>query len=330
MNLTLGITNRCNYDCKHCGVESGLHDRRRLTVEEMKDYIDQAAAMQDEGLKISITGGEPFLCFEDVVEIIAHAKTKKAQRIGLVTNCHWATSYDLAIRKLKTLQQAGLSAISFSVDEFHLQNVPIENVRTAFRAAADLDIYVGIKVVVFKDSSRAADFAREMQDLTLGRTISIEEIPCLPVGRARSLPDEMFLYTPGLPQGRCHGLGGFVVECDGTFFTCCVPGWPKRLSCGNARHQSIADMVDHASNTSFLLTMRANGPAYFVPFFEEAGVPIARDRFVSECHLCQTLLTAADESPQGEAALQAASQAWFAKQADMGNALSVIAELVCE
>ena len=50
MNLTLGITNRCNYDCKHCGLESGLHDRRRLTVEEMKDYIDWI--LGDEGQAI--------------------------------------------------------------------------------------------------------------------------------------------------------------------------------------------------------------------------------------------------------------------------------------
>jgi hypothetical protein len=80
--LQLSMTNRCNLRCKMCSVWSNYQPENELTLEEMKDVIDQAAAW---GIReINLCGGEPLLnphCFS----VIEHAKAKK-MRVILTTN----------------------------------------------------------------------------------------------------------------------------------------------------------------------------------------------------------------------------------------------------
>lgn len=84
--LTLELTERCNNDCIHCCINRPANDhqarRRELSTAEVKDILDQSAALGC--LKVTLTGGEPLLR-EDFAEIYLHAR-KLGMQVVLFTN----------------------------------------------------------------------------------------------------------------------------------------------------------------------------------------------------------------------------------------------------
>ncbi len=69
--VTLSLTNRCNFRCEYCDIPHQLRDE--MSTEEWKDAIDQLVAG---GLgRVSLIGGEPLLR-KDVGEIIRHLKSR--------------------------------------------------------------------------------------------------------------------------------------------------------------------------------------------------------------------------------------------------------------
>lgn len=70
--LVIQYTDRCNASCPQCGMRrSAQFARSTLGVERAKALIDRAAAAGVSSL--SLTGGEPLLCLDEVVELLLHA-----------------------------------------------------------------------------------------------------------------------------------------------------------------------------------------------------------------------------------------------------------------
>lgn len=95
--MALAITNKCNLRCEHCISNSGNEVEDSLTLEEIKQILDQAADMQVPF--VGFTGGEPF-CRDDFYEILCYAVEKKFKIIitsnGTLITAEW-------IKKLKEL-----------------------------------------------------------------------------------------------------------------------------------------------------------------------------------------------------------------------------------
>ncbi|MDQ3036246.1 MAG: radical SAM protein [Myxococcota bacterium] len=69
--VTLSLTNRCNFRCEYCDIP--LQRRDEMSTQEWKDAIDELVAG---GLgRVSLIGGEPLLR-KDVGEIIRHLKSR--------------------------------------------------------------------------------------------------------------------------------------------------------------------------------------------------------------------------------------------------------------
>jgi MoaA/NifB/PqqE/SkfB family radical SAM enzyme len=69
---------------------------------------------------------------------------EKAKELGIprtwvITNGYWAENKALATRRLRELKKAGLTNITFSVDAFHQEYIPLKIVRTGVEAAARAD-----------------------------------------------------------------------------------------------------------------------------------------------------------------------------------------------
>lgn len=65
-----GITNRCNFNCKHCNMDSGKAQEDELTFNEACKLIDEFAANNVKN--ICFTGGEPF-SRPDFIDICEYA-----------------------------------------------------------------------------------------------------------------------------------------------------------------------------------------------------------------------------------------------------------------
>lgn len=107
LQMTLVLTNRCNFNCVYCFRDSGYEWNKELTKDEIFAIIDQAAEME---LKYcSLTGGEPSLHphFEDIV--IRLLEKDIYPYISSNGTC-------LKEATLSKLKKAGLQTIQFSMD----------------------------------------------------------------------------------------------------------------------------------------------------------------------------------------------------------------------
>jgi MoaA/NifB/PqqE/SkfB family radical SAM enzyme len=126
-----------------------------MPLDKAVNYIKQVSEI--EGFNtISITGGEPFLYYKDLLEIIKTANSYKFN-VTCGTNGFWAKTEEIAGQKLDELISAGLNYLSISVDAFHSKYVPIENIRNILRAARERDISVRLTCIITKGSLNSKD-----------------------------------------------------------------------------------------------------------------------------------------------------------------------------
>ncbi|HHL39854.1 MAG TPA: radical SAM protein [Deltaproteobacteria bacterium] len=105
--VVLNVINRCNLRCIYCYGE--YYDRKvaDFTTGELKDLIDELAAMGTKS--ITIGGGEPLLR-GDIGEIIAHVKSRRIE-------CGMNTNGTLIPKKIDAVSQLDSVCVSLDGDE---------------------------------------------------------------------------------------------------------------------------------------------------------------------------------------------------------------------
>ncbi|MDD5132822.1 MAG: radical SAM protein [Candidatus Nanoarchaeia archaeon] len=88
--LRFELTDKCNQNCSFCCISKG--DTETLELEHIKKTINNAIPL---GLKeVSFTGGEPFLKFKELKELISYVKSKGLET-GVLTNATLVTDENL-------------------------------------------------------------------------------------------------------------------------------------------------------------------------------------------------------------------------------------------
>ncbi len=107
----LEIEKRCNLACKYCSVRK-THEKtdKMMSLEELKKVIDKFVEW---GVgQITITGGEPLLRIDDVIELVKYENSiPNSPPISLSTNGTLLTE-----ENVKKLSNAGLSLCQVSLD----------------------------------------------------------------------------------------------------------------------------------------------------------------------------------------------------------------------
>lgn len=113
-NVILAITNSCNYRCAHCYEKhnintSGTARREPIPIELWKSVL---ASIQDHGVSVVIlSGGEPMLRFDGVLEILKSADTDRS-------DFHLHTSGSGVTReRAEMLKETGLTAAAVGLDD---------------------------------------------------------------------------------------------------------------------------------------------------------------------------------------------------------------------
>lgn len=105
---TIGITDRCQYACRHCSAAGRDPDRPVMTTDEILKVVDQCLELGVSN--ITFTGGEPLL-HNDLAEIISHVPPEKA-----VTQ-FFTNAAELTADKVAELKAAGLYGLQISLDD---------------------------------------------------------------------------------------------------------------------------------------------------------------------------------------------------------------------
>jgi MoaA/NifB/PqqE/SkfB family radical SAM enzyme len=85
LRVEWNLGKRCNYNCSYCGNE--LHDKTsdHMPWEVFTNTIDKIRAGSDKKIKISFTGGEPFVN-PQFVDMLKYAKDHGVYRCSVTTN----------------------------------------------------------------------------------------------------------------------------------------------------------------------------------------------------------------------------------------------------
>ena len=135
--LILSITDKCNIKCDFCChpyMDSEFDD------EDAKKIVEEACSFGkfDE---ISLTGGEPFLKYDLILELAAICKSYNIL-FGVITNGYWGKSNPQ--QKCKELVDNGLCRITFSWDPSHGKYISVDTIMSAIESSMEAGLKVNI------------------------------------------------------------------------------------------------------------------------------------------------------------------------------------------
>lgn len=284
MRLGLLITAHCNAACTHCATSCGPRRHEALTREQLFRIMDEAAAVnEDDELNFSISGGEPFIDFQLLLDIVAHGSALGAS-IGCQSNGYWASNDEQARSKLSALKQAGLGLLGLSISRFHDEFVRRSRVQRALNIAKELGIETALKCALTTGES-GAEVERWAR---ASGADDLELFPLHPYLReGAQLPAADFSTPEALPGGACPASILTVKE-DGRAYTCCMPGgFNDFLALGHIEKDSIADLHDLFLVQGRQQLLRQFGPVHFARAVAERGeARRLRTAYADVCDLC--------------------------------------------
>lgn len=208
IQLDVNITNRCNLNCVHCGIDA----ERTSTIPEMTlgEYKDLFVDARDLGAeKLDITGGEPVLR-RDLPDIVS-AGSSLGYYVKLNTNGTLLTR-----NRLVQLKERGLDGIAISLDGStperygHIRRTGesefYRSVET-IRLSKELGLYTKVNTVVFESTlddiphitqlciDLGADAHRVCYFSPIGRGSRCKEKPVDPCALISFVKEKMMSYT---------------------------------------------------------------------------------------------------------------------------------------
>jgi MoaA/NifB/PqqE/SkfB family radical SAM enzyme len=108
-NIFIAITKRCPFHCEHCFEWDSLNGMEKLTL---SDIISIVSNFQDKGTsQFQLTGGEPMLRVNDILEILKAAKP--GTEFWVLTS-----GYNFTKVNAEKLKKAGLTGVVISLDHY--------------------------------------------------------------------------------------------------------------------------------------------------------------------------------------------------------------------
>jgi MoaA/NifB/PqqE/SkfB family radical SAM enzyme len=118
----LMLTWRCSAACAFCYYCCGPNKTGLMTVDTALGAWEGLVRLADDGAKIHLTGGEPFLYFDRLAQIVEQAHRQGLKGLEYIeTNASWATDAVEIRDRLRFLDTNGMEKLKISWDAFHAE-----------------------------------------------------------------------------------------------------------------------------------------------------------------------------------------------------------------
>ncbi|OHB80385.1 MAG: hypothetical protein A2Z25_17055 [Planctomycetes bacterium RBG_16_55_9] len=133
------LTYKCNCACEFCYYNCGPDKGGLMPVETTVEAWQSLKALAGDAAKIHLTGGEAFLYWDHLQEVLRRAQGEKLGKVDLIeTNGFWATSERIIRERLKRLDELGTVRLKISTDPFHQEYVDTEPLRRLTAIATEV------------------------------------------------------------------------------------------------------------------------------------------------------------------------------------------------
>lgn len=293
MDACLVLTYGCGFRCRHCMYSCAPGRAGRMEVSQACRAIDQLNLSPRFDGHISLAGGEPWLVYDDMREIMSYGHERYGNAFTVSTNAAWATTAAAAESALRPLVSRGLIALQISFDDFHLQFGTAESVGHAVTAAKALGCEVTIQTVYSNRTRRKGNLSRLLPPDAARLVDSWTESSVIPAGRAASRigHDELPAEWRGA-KGMCTLFLTWTVMPDGGLSPCCSADLSEIVPFGNIFTEEFEAILARHDLDPILNAIGAfGGPYLLLKTMRTLGLAGGRGRtWSNHCHACLDIL----------------------------------------
>jgi len=301
-SVGLLLTYKCNAKCEFCYYNCSQEKNGLMSVDNAISAWQSLRVLAGDNARIHITGGEPFLYWDRLVEILQESKKENLGPLDMVeTNGFWATDEGVIKERLKILDGLRVNRLKISTDPFHQEYVDIEPVRRLANIAKEL---LGEKRVLVR-WEKYLDGPVEMRGLSQDERdgqyrLAIKDYPCRFAGRAAGKLAELVAKdtVEQILQTNCKeaflGAKGVHIDPYGNVFS----GTCSGIIIGNINQNPLEDIWRQfdPANSEFINMLFNFGPFGLLEKvtklgYKEAEVYMGKPaiRWAGKCHLCTSM-----------------------------------------
>jgi hypothetical protein len=265
-----------------------------MPVDMALDAWESLRTLAGDDAKVHLTGGEQFLYWEHLLEIMQKAKSQGLGNADVVeTNGFWADSAEIVTKRLKALNELGIRCLKISVDPFHQKYVDIEPVRLLADSAAKLLGPERVLVRWRKYLENTIDVkGLSNKELQQRYVEAIREYPCRFTGRAAGKLAESVATAPldKLKNLNCKEdflrAKGVHIDPYGNVFS----GTCSGIIIGNISRTPLEITWKQFSpeQNDIVDTLFSLGPASLLDKFPNSGYQ-PTETYADKCHLCTSI-----------------------------------------
>ncbi|KXA98975.1 hypothetical protein AKJ41_06235, partial [candidate division MSBL1 archaeon SCGC-AAA259O05] len=192
------LSYRCSGSCRHCMYacspewsEDWIEPEK---IEGVMDYLSEkirAPRMDPKSVGLNsglhYTGGEPFLNYNLLLELVRMGNRFDIPGTFVETNCFWCGEGGTAVERFSELKEAGLDGVLVSVNPFTAEHVPLENTLAAIEGGEEV---FGSNLLIYQKS-----FLDRMRGKGVEGTVPLER-------SLELIGSSMFKTMEMLPRGR--------------------------------------------------------------------------------------------------------------------------------
>ncbi len=290
------LTYKCNCACAFCYYNCSPDKNGLMSVDTALSAWTSLQALAGDHAKIHITGGEPFLYWDHLCDILSQVKQNNLVPADMLeTNGYWAVSEKIVTERLVTLDRLGVRRIKVSTDPFHLLFVPPEPVRRLARLGTEL-LGPDRLLVRWQTYLENPPDIGKLSPAELNRLYvsALTEYPCRFTGRAAQhlAPLVASRAVDELADQNCRtqilGAKGVHIDPYGNVFS----GTCSGIIVGNVSRRPLDEIWTQfePSANQLIAALFNRGPAGLLPIAEQLGYQ-SLPHYADKCHLCTSIRT---------------------------------------
>ncbi len=285
------LTYKCNGACEFCYYNCCPEKNGIMPVDTAISAWQSLKILAGDSAKVHITGGEPFLYWERLQEILEEAGNQKLGKVDLIeTNGFWATNEKITRQRLKRLDELGMHRFKISTDPFHQEYIDIEPINRLAEIATEI---LGPERVLVRWRKYLED-PIEMKSLSSAEReqkyiSAMNDYPCRFTGRAAGRLAELVASKPidAFASVNCKSdllaAKGVHIDPFGNVFSSTCSG----IIIGNVNQTCLEDIWKefHPGQREFINTLFNLGPFGLLEKAKKLGYKKAKF-YADKCHLC--------------------------------------------
>lgn len=290
----LMLTYKCSAACVFCYYNCDSRQGGLMPIETAINSWRSLIELAGEDAKIHITGGEPFLYFDHMADLLGQAKAEGLGSIDQIeTNASWAVDEKIIVERVKFLDAHNMNILKISCDPFHTEFVDVANIKRLVDVASKI---LGRERVLVR-WREYLDESVDLRDMSDAEKIeyyksSHERFPFRFTSRAAVELGPIFASKTIKQISRLNCLRtfrdakGVHVDPYGNVFSGVCSG----MAVGNINNADLRQIwlgIDW-NKMDFFSTLCRFGPAGFLDQAVEQGYK-QREFYASKCHLCSDL-----------------------------------------